>query len=257
MEWFKFYGSKWMTDPKIISLSAVDRICFITYLCLASSSDDRNGSVTGCNEATLLALSHVSFEEGKGVAERLEKRGLIEVIDEDSVKIPNFEKRQDRALTNAERQKKYRDKTTTVTKSNENVTPCNETVTLEKRRVEKSREEKRESKPTRSLKFLETLPEEEKTALSEKYKISPKGIQEKATDLKLYCEQNGKKYKNYKSFLENAVRKDKKALQDKFPFVAKVDKPPPEQELSAEQKAKNAEIRANITDMLKNKRTAV
>jgi hypothetical protein len=73
-----------------------------------------------------------------------------------------------------------------------------------------------------SVSFLENLPPETLTVLSDKYHISTKGVQSKATDLLLYCRQKGKTYKDYKAFLENALRKDKIKLQSEYPYpVAK------------------------------------
>lgn len=107
-------------------------------------------------------------------------------------------------------------------------------------------------KSENSLSFLEELPEAIKGELSEKYAISPKGIQSKATDLTLYCKQNGKKYKDYKAFLENALRKDKAKLQNEFPLkVIPTAIVQPEPELSPEMIEKNRIIRENISKMLK------
>lgn len=108
-----------------------------------------------------------------------------------------------------------------------------------------------DSKEEASITFLEELSEAVKQSLSEKYAISPRGIQSKATDLTLYCKQNGKKYKNYKAFLENALRKDKRKLQDEFSLAASPSKKEPEPELTPEQTEKNRQIRANIAAMLK------
>lgn len=118
-------------------------------------------------------------------------------------------------------------------------------VRLGKDSIGKDREET-------SLSFLENLPETVRMQLSEKYHISPKGIQSKATDLLLYCRQKGKVYKDYKSFLENALRKDKAKLQADFPLVVKQHSHE-EVELTPEQIEKNRVIRENITNMLKKK----
>lgn len=104
-----------------------------------------------------------------------------------------------------------------------------------------------------SLSFLEQLPEELKTQLSEKYHISPKGIQSKATDLLLYCKQKGKTYKDYKAFLENALRKDKAKLQLEYPLAVKKEQPQ-EEKLTPEQIEKNRLLRENISNMLKAKK---
>ncbi len=110
----------------------------------------------------------------------------------------------------------------------------------------------KEKEVENSLSFLRIVPEVTLLELSGKYHISGNGIQSKATDLRLYCEQKGKVYKNYKSFLENAIRKDKLKLQQEFPLAVVVEKEilP---ELSEEQKEKNQQIRENISNMLKAK----
>jgi hypothetical protein len=108
-----------------------------------------------------------------------------------------------------------------------------------------------ETKDT-SLSFLEKLPSEVVAELSEKYHIAPKGIQSKATDLLLYCKQKGKVYKDYKAFLENALRKDKATLQTAYPLAVK-QHTQEEVELTPEQIEKNRVIRENISNMLKKK----
>jgi hypothetical protein len=117
---------------------------------------------------------------------------------------------------------------------------------------EPQEETKKPTKTETSLSFLEKLPPEVTNELSEKYHISPKGIQSKATDLLLYCKQKGKVYKDYKAFLENALRKDKAKLQEVYPLEKKVE-PQKEVELTPEQTEKNRQIRENITNMLKKK----
>lgn len=126
-------------------------------------------------------------------------------------------------------------------------------VGLEEKRRDKKRRE--ESKPENSISFLSEIPTQDLTDLSEKYKIDPSGIKSKAYDLKLYCEQKGKVYKNYKSFLENAVRSDKEKLQNKFPYT-KIIASPPVLTLTPEQKARNAELVAGISLMVKSKKIA-
>lgn len=120
-------------------------------------------------------------------------------------------------------------------------------VRLGEVRLGKDREEN-------SLSFLDKLPEETKNELSEKYFISPKGIQSKATDLLLYCKQKGKVYKNYKAFLENALRKDKAKLQAEYPLAVKKEQPQDEQ-LTPEQMERNKQLREGISNMLKSKKS--
>lgn len=114
-------------------------------------------------------------------------------------------------------------------------------------------EEPEKEKKETSLSFLKALPTDVTQDLSEKYHISPKGIQSKATDLLLYCKQKGKVYKDYKAFLENALRKDKAKLQTDFPLVVK-QQTQEEVELTPVQIEKNRVMRQQIADMLKKKK---
>lgn len=85
----------------------------------------------------------------------------------------------------------------------------------EKRRDKKRTEEKRvEKKPEASISFLEKIPVEVMDSLYEKYNSSKEDIQGKADDLVNYCRAKGKKYNNYKAFLENALKRDFGLLTD-------------------------------------------
>jgi hypothetical protein len=59
-----------------------------------------------------------------------------------------------------------------------------------------------------TLKLLEKLPKEIIEELSLKFKCSESEIRTKANSLADYCRAKGKKYKDYKAFLSNALRKD-------------------------------------------------
>jgi hypothetical protein len=121
-------------------------------------------------------------------------------------------------------------------------------VLLEEKRKEENRTE--EIKPERSVTFLSEIPEPILTELSEEFKVSPQGVKAKAKQLKNYCESKGKKYKNYKSFLSNALDKDKIQLQQQFPYTKPATPPPKQEEIPPEEQAKiearKAAIRANL-----------
>lgn len=250
MEWFKFYNNKWLSDLAIISLDPIDRLCFITLLCVTASRDERNGVVTQYHEHRILTLTHLSQDEykrGIGFTKRLEEVGLISIIDDQTIQLKNFEKRQNSMLSDAERAKKYREnkKVTNVTNKSDERHAREEKIREDKRRVDEKKEP--------SLSFLEKLSEELKNELSDKYQISSRGIQSKATDLLLYCKQKGKVYKDYKAFLENAIRKDKLKLQKEYPIIV-APKPFVEEVITPEQMEKNRIMRENISNMLKSKR---
>lgn len=59
-----------------------------------------------------------------------------------------------------------------------------------------------------SVEFLKNLPQEEIDEFVKKFNITPSGLKRKSEELIDWCEANGKKKKNYKAFLRNAVRKD-------------------------------------------------
>jgi len=59
-----------------------------------------------------------------------------------------------------------------------------------------------------SVDFLKNLPQEEIDEFVKKFNVTPAGVKRKADDLIDWCEANGKKKKNYKAFLRNALRKD-------------------------------------------------
>lgn len=77
----------------------------------------------------------------------------------------------------------------------------------EKKREEIRREEKKPGKYS-SYDFLEKIPAKVLSELHERYNASELDIQGKADDLLNYCRAKGREYKNYKAFLENALKKD-------------------------------------------------
>lgn len=101
--------------------------------------------------------------------------------------------------------------------------------------------------PSKSISYLKAIPPQDLQQLSQKYKISPRGVMSKADDLRLYCEAKGKVYKNYKAFLENAIRHDLPKLRSEYPLPV----PPKKQDdIAPADRAKNekkmAEIRQSI-----------
>lgn len=120
-------------------------------------------------------------------------------------------------------------------------------ISKDKRNKEKIRE------ANQSIEFLSQLPAQDLQELSQKYKISPRGIQSKATDLKLYCESKAKTYKNYRAFLENAIRKDQLKLRIEYPLPKQTAAPPEEKTrpLTPEEKQKLSEVNAAITSRFK------
>ena len=118
MKWFKFYGQDWLTDLKIMRMSIEDRLCFITLLCLASS-EENGGIVKNCDEEALIQLTHLYEDPYDGVNEVSRARGCLKryealhcvtLADNGDVTLLNFGRRQEENLSNAERQKNYRER---------------------------------------------------------------------------------------------------------------------------------------------------
>lgn len=66
----------------------------------------------------------------------------------------------------------------------------------------------KDERETSKIGYLDLMSSEEKIELSKKYNCTLNDISHKVESLKLYCESNGKKYKNYKSALQNWLLRD-------------------------------------------------
>lgn len=141
MKWFKFYGQDFLTDPKILQLSAAERSCWITLLCYASVND--NGVITFLSESQLLSsagLDPVSdnWDSTLGVLKKFQNMGMITVDDNGMITLINWQKRQETNLSGYERVKRYREK-----KRNDN---ANDNDRLDKSRIDKKRVDKKRIK---------------------------------------------------------------------------------------------------------------
>jgi hypothetical protein len=139
-QWFKFYGAEYLSDPKMDRLTVQERSCWLTLLCMASQTD---GVVKYISIEGLLNKSGVRFnpydttewENAQSVLKTFEQYEMIIVQKNGAIQIKNWETRQERNQTGAERQAKYREKK----KSNEKVTKRVTKVTLEENRIEENR----------------------------------------------------------------------------------------------------------------------
>lgn len=144
MKWFKFYGQDWLTDLKIMKMKLEDRMCYITLLCLASSAEE-GGLIRNCDENTLIELTHLSdehYDNAKGCLKRYEALHCVTLGVTGDVTLLNFSRRQDENLSNAERQKKYRErlKITTKPRNTHNITQSNDSnARIEQNRTDKNR----------------------------------------------------------------------------------------------------------------------
>lgn len=115
--WFKFYGSEFLSDPKMAALRPVERSCWVTLLALASSSSEA-GIIEFLTVEVLLQKSGVTWDPYHpeewdsclGILQKFQKMKMIQLSEDGSISIQNWHKRQDSHLSNAERQAKFREK---------------------------------------------------------------------------------------------------------------------------------------------------
>ena len=123
MEWFKFFGGEFLSDPKMLSLTAEEKSCWITLLCYASISKIP-GEIEYLDEYKLMIVSGIeATDEGwdrtQGVLKKFENLKMITFCNE-MITVLNFRKRQETSLTNYERVKKFRQKEQMKRNDNEN-----------------------------------------------------------------------------------------------------------------------------------------
>lgn len=138
MEWFKFYGKDFLTDPKIHRLNPIQQLMWVKLMCYASNDDGNVRYLTEeelGNACKIDGFSEDLYEMTKGFYDKVESMGMIEMVDNNHIRLINYEKRQNRLFTAAEKQQRYRDKKN----SNDSNQPPVTNVTLEKSREEKSR----------------------------------------------------------------------------------------------------------------------
>ncbi len=116
-QWFKLYGGEYLNDPKIASLTPQERSCWITLLCLASTSSTP-GTIEFLTVGALLQKSGILWDPynpdewnaAMKVLDRLKQMKMIELGESGVITIKNWDKRQETNLTNAERQARFREK---------------------------------------------------------------------------------------------------------------------------------------------------
>ena len=205
LQWFKFYGAEYLSDPKINTMTPQERSCWFSLLCLASSSS-KIGTIEFLTVESLLSISGIKWDpynttewdNNFSVLSKLERMKMIELSDTGIITIVNWDKRQEHNLTIAERVAKSRAKGKNVTMNVTNVT--SDKIRLDKIRLDKIN--------TSSLLYLKEIPELDIKEFHERFDCSQSAIKDKAESLYLYCQAKGRIYKNYHAFLLNALKKD-------------------------------------------------
>ncbi len=138
-KWFKFYGSDYLLDPKMMELSPIEKIMWVTLMCLASANGE-DGWVRHINDVRLASFAGVPGDVEKslyqGVLEHFKTLNMIEIKEASEnifdVFLIHFEDRQNKNLSPYERLRKHRAKG--KEEKEEKITP-------DKIRVDKKRED--------------------------------------------------------------------------------------------------------------------
>lgn len=212
--WFKFYGQEFLSDPKMLSLTANDKGIWLTLLCLASSSSEE-GVIRYVDINKILIISGVNplmeeedYEDQKNVFKRFEDLKMI-TIDNDNdnviIRITNWQKRQSSALSGYERIKQYRQKKKEnmidiEANDNEMITDDNAN---DNRRIDKNRIDKNREREDHSQKYLLNIPLEDFSDID----ATEKQIRLEGEKAHNWLQSKGTTRKDYKAFLRNWILK--------------------------------------------------
>lgn len=105
-QWFKFYGSEYLSDRKLLDLDGNERSCLVTLFCYANQDE---GNIKFLNEEKLITHSGISVKDVdkyRGIVKKFEQLGIV-TIKGDVVTVTNWNKRQ--RSESYERVKKHRE----------------------------------------------------------------------------------------------------------------------------------------------------
>lgn len=201
--WFKFYGQEFLSDPKMLSLTALERSLWLTLLCLGSASDEE-GVIKYIDEQKIKVLTNLSplddeWDTEDGFLKHFEELGMI-VLEDKKITISNFNKRQEQHSESYERVKKFREKQKQEGYSNVTV-KRNDNAREEKNRIDKNRKEYRESSKSilTEVSFIEKLKEQ----------FPDMDVVSEIDKMKDWLAATGKVKKDYAAFARNWLRSAK------------------------------------------------
>lgn len=188
MQWFKFYGQDFLTDPKMRVLTVEEKMCWVVLMCLANA-EDKKGKISFLNEEEVMRQASVEegspmWEATKGFLDKFEELQMLSIDKTTSsplrnaksrssqllrwcVTLINFDARQDRDLSGAERQQRYRErlKIRENPRHHSNVTQRNESdARTDKNRIDKKRKEENSFKEEGELTRAERVAKADEIA---------------------------------------------------------------------------------------------
>lgn len=119
-----------------------------------------------------------------------------------------------------------------------------DSVPLEQNRLDKNRIDKRRTPLTSRVYYLSQIPEEDVKYFTDRFQINEKALKSKAEDLKLWVEGRGRQtyYKNFKSVLMKAIKKDFGEREKRVPVTQEK-----KVEMSTEQKSEIQKTKDKIS----------
>lgn len=145
-QWFKMYGGEFLNDPKIQELSGDERSCWVTILCLASTSTIE-GKIEFLTLNSLYRMSGVRTTTNDNendnevdVITKFQRLKMLRQNSDGSIDVINWDKRQQRAMTGYERVKKHRNNKKIKGDDNEMITHdnANDNSRIEENRIDKN-----------------------------------------------------------------------------------------------------------------------
>lgn len=217
MEWFKFYGQEFLTDPKMMSLTAVEKSLWLTILCLANNTND--GVIKYIDETKIMFMTNVNaltdeWDENKNFINHFEELGMVKRID-NGISVINFVTKQNKSLSAYERVKRYRERQKAKETNDNVVKRINDNDREDKRRIEKNREDIEKEIIKKKTHTLDEVGDLEIEEIALKYSVPRSFVISKLDDLKNWHEKNPakNKYTDYKAALRDWVKRDAMNIQ--------------------------------------------
>lgn len=164
MQWFKFFGPEFLIDPKMTSLTAAERSCWLSLLCYACAAE-HGGIIEHVSEEHLMRNSGLyemddEWQRTTGVLDKFVKLDMI-TLDNGVITLSNWSKRQGNALSGYERLKRWREKQ--KGDNNDNVIrPFHDNGKRERERDRKKEDSKESGNGENAMRrigdFVKTLP---------------------------------------------------------------------------------------------------
>ncbi len=146
MRWFKFYGQDFLTDSRVGALHPLQKLMWVSLLCIASQDDARTGEIKFLTEDRLMDLCGITLEDLQvsGVKQHVTletfcNMGLVSMPDENTLIVTNFYKKQTEQSTSTERVRDWRARKQAVSQEKKDVTHETNVMLQSNGRIEENR----------------------------------------------------------------------------------------------------------------------